>query len=116
MTKQDFISKKQAWAKSFRKYGLILPCAFIYPAIRGFLIDRGLSHSLDAAFCAGFVVVIVGNAIFLLWYFPRSQRKFGLVCPHCGKLLAGQQSSQIVIATGNCVHCGESIFDENTAA
>jgi hypothetical protein len=116
MTKQDFISKKQAWAKSCRKYALILPCAFIYPAIRGFLIESGLSRSLDNTFSTVIAVVFVANAIFIIWYFPRSQRKFGLACPHCHKFLAGQQSSQIVIATGNCGHCGERIFDENTAA
>ncbi len=65
-------------------------------------------------FHAGFIAAVV--FIFALPFLFWGWRRFGqeeqshpvLNCPHCQKSLL---SSQIVIATRNCVHCGQTVFE-----
>ena len=40
----------------------------------------------------------------------RRIRSLNLLCPHCKKPLAGRMG-QIVVATGNCCHCGAKVVD-----
>jgi hypothetical protein len=120
MTKQEFISRYQGWRKSCRKASIPILTILCLAAIVSFGKDKIFEHGmpvwLDNVCALVFIALLAINAIFTVWFIRSQQRRFGLICPCCGKLLAGQQSSaQIVIATGNCVHCGEHIFNENPA-
>ena len=84
---------------------------------KNYLLSHGGPAWIDAASAICFTVMLAFNALFVFRFLQRKQRDFGLVCPHCKKTLMNQQrGSQIVIATGNCIHCGEKIFDEKVAA
>lgn len=59
----------------------------------------------------GLFVFLFGNLALMVWFGKRDQRQYGHRCPSCGKPLIGL-SAQVAIATGNCGHCGESVFFE----
>jgi len=54
-----------------------------------------------------FILVSYGSAV---WCLNRQQKRFGHRCPNCGKRLLGF-TARLAIATGNCGHCGEGVFD-----
>jgi len=50
------------------------------------------------------------SLIFIAQSTKKRVRSLNLLCPHCSKPLAGRMG-QIVIATGNCCHCGAKVLD-----
>lgn len=116
MTKQEFISSQEAMTRCSNKRAIIWVVAFFGALIGGgALIDqiekRGSPAWASAVFLIGMLVVVFGSIGLLMWFVKREQRRFGLLCPSCGKPLVGV-CSQIAIATGNCGHCGERVFSE----
>ena len=61
------------------------------------------------------IVFVIGLPVmlFFLWTADRGYRKYpALVCGHCeGNLY---QSKSVVIATGNCPHCGRRVLADAT--
>jgi hypothetical protein len=72
---------------------------------------KGATHGTRAA-----VVLLpllawsVINLVITAWVTKRRIRVLNLLCPSCGKPLGGRMG-QIVIATGNCCHCGAKVVD-----
>lgn len=62
----------------------------------------GLSTVAFLVFC------VFGGIPLLGWYTHRLAQKLGMDCPHCRKSIAGM--SALVIATGKCGHCGETVL------
>lgn len=62
--------------------------------------------SLILLFAAGFAAA--PNSF---WNVRRRARRHSLICPSCHGLLLGPDG-QIAIASGNCAHCGETVFRE----
>jgi hypothetical protein len=60
-------------------------------------------------FLSVFLICFVGNVV--LWFFMirRSVKKYGLLCPHCGRPLTTR--SPAVLSTGLCSHCERSVVD-----
>jgi hypothetical protein len=54
--------------------------------------------------------LLFGSFVLMLLIAKVRLRKLNLVCPACGKPLAGNPG-QIAIATGNCGHCGSPVFE-----
>jgi hypothetical protein len=115
MTKQEFIVRQKAMTKSSNKwasgflavfFGVLLAIAL---AAR---VDRDKSSVWVQVFCGvAFFGFLIGWIALLAWFAKWQQRRFRVLCPSCDKPLMGV-SSQIAIATGNCGHCGESVFSE----
>jgi hypothetical protein len=64
------------------------------------------SHCLMVALLITWIVGFIA----LHRYDRREKLRLGLLCPHCQKPLL-QFSSQIVVATGRCGHCGTQVLD-----
>ncbi len=121
MTKQDFIARRQAWRKNATKFALLdIVIVFAFggsvAVVKNYVLSHGGPAWIDGACAIGLIVMLACNALFVFRFLKRKQRDFGLVCPHCEKTLIEQQGAQIVIATGNCIHCGEKLFDEKAPA
>ncbi len=80
------------------------------------LAVAGILGSLEikgAAFIGPAVVFLLGAPLMLYGFqrVDRAYRKFpALICPHCQGSLA--RSKPIVIATGNCPHCGREVVTD----
>ena len=117
MTKQEFITKQQAWKKStFIDLAIMLVCYF---ALCGGVIlwkQYRVSHGGPAwvSGCGLFLAVALPIILAVLLY-QRRVRRFGFDCPRCGKSLfggkSGQAAAKIVVASGNCCFCGAKICD-----
>jgi hypothetical protein len=120
MTKQEFIAKQREMTRGANKrsaiwivffFGGLVGCA----ALSGY-IDRHPEEYrwIGAAVGIGLFAFLIANSALMLWFGVRQQRRFGHRCPHCNKALVGF-SVQIAIATGNCGHCGERVFNDHAA-
>jgi len=114
MTKQEFIERQQAWKRhSGRRlaiwtvlwFGLMAGVIWIQTLVSA----RTRANWVEPFFVLLLLAVLIGNLPVLIWYSRRQQRRFGVVCPQCGKPLATSGAS-IVVATGNCAYCGEKIL------
>lgn len=70
---------------------------------------------IQVLYGVAFFGFIFGNLPLLAWFYKRQQRRFQVTCPNCDKPLTGV-SGQIVVATGNCGHCGERVLSDAHAA
>jgi len=120
MTKQEFMSKQKALVQNAnRRLSWWLPVFFglIFaniPLTRYVERNEELTWA-GPALGVGLFVFLIGNLLFLAWFAKRQQKRFGLHCANCGKLLTGA-SAQIAVASGNCGYCGERLFSETPAA
>ncbi len=118
MTKQEFISRQKAMAKSSngRVIGWL---ALLFGVLLGGIpvaryVEKHEELTWIGPLFAIFVFVfLIGNFPLLAWFTKRQQKRFGLLCPACARPLIGV-SAQIAIATGNCGHCGARVFGETT--
>jgi hypothetical protein len=114
MTKDEFDSKRNA----LNRYGFIM--ALLWVAGFGFFIlwpyfatGKMDMHWTSPLFQTCFVIYFLGGPILMLWLGIRWQKRFGAVCPKCGKLfLSNKISAKNVRDTGKCIHCGETIISE----
>jgi hypothetical protein len=119
MTKQEFISRQKAMTQSSNKRMIGWLVVFFGVLLGGVPLSRYVEQHeeltwLGPVFGIGLFVFLIGNLPLLAWFAKRQQRRFGIYCPSCGKPLVGL-SAQVVIATGHCGHCGESVFSETKA-
>lgn len=118
MTKHEFIAKQREMTRGANKrsaisivffFGGLIGCA----ALSGY-IDRHAEEYrwISAAVGIGLFVFLIANVALILWFGLRQQRSLGHRCPHCNKALVGI-GVQLAIATGNCGHCGERVFNDD---
>lgn len=117
MTKQEFIARQKALVARGRKWGIAWCVLFLVLTLGGIAVGDYLdSDTTPACFRIGFGVAffafLLGTVPWLLWFFKNQQRQFGLLCPSCGKALGAMGA--IVIASGNCGHCGERVLSETS--
>ena len=118
MRKQELISKQKELARSSTKRlivcFLLLTCFVmaIVPLSRYFAKHEDLSW-INRVLGPCFPVVLMVTMVLLFLLEMRQRRQLGVSCPKCGKPLVGA-SAQVAIATGNCGHCGEEVFDDGS--
>jgi chromate transport protein ChrA len=124
MTKQEFISKEQAYKKISGKGAVIAVLCVIAVSI---ILMGGLAATLYARslvkneWLAIFVTAGVAGIVFFIplsisirlltrWIYVRLMR-LGLVCTGCGLQFLGQ-SARVVLKTGKCGRCCKKILDD----
>jgi len=115
MTRKSFIERQQAATRESSRVNLFWMIIFF-----GVIIGNALwatspgNHKSQAWMNTVYTPLFIGFVLLqlplMIWYSKRCTRKFGLLCPSCGKPLTGS-TAQIAIATGNCGHCGSSILN-----
>lgn len=114
MTLNEFKTALQAYRKQELMALLFFFVGFVGLSLpASFIAERAKTMGFDI-WCI--LVAIIGFPLFggLMFYclgrLPQKRmRRLGLVCPACQKPLIGF-SSQIVVATGKCGHCGSQVL------
>jgi DNA-directed RNA polymerase subunit RPC12/RpoP len=127
MTRQEFISKQQAYKNISGKGAVIAVslvfgfsilvvsfCVFI-SVVRDHLKTVWIQYAVTAILSTALAIFVLVSFQLLVRHFRLRMIKFGLICTGCGAPLVGA-SSRAAIATGNCRRCGKKIIDEIPAA
>lgn len=127
MTKQDFVSRVQAYKNISGKRAVVAVLNIFAVAA---ISMAGIAATVYAKteIKNQWVSVTVTLAAFSVWisilavcyqFFVRSLRRklwrLGLFCPGCGGLFLNQ-TARAVLATGSCARCGKKILDEKADA
>ena len=75
----------------------------------GAVNENTANSRLSGALLLGFIALVYCGLIPTSILVKRFQRRTGLECPGCKKLLAGVHA-QITMASGRCGHCGAVII------
>ena len=115
MTKDDFVTRQHAAKREENVVSVIWLIVFFAALIGNIPLAKWMDHHRSAAWIqvlygSLFFGFLIGNLVVLFWVTKRRARKFGILCPGCGKPLT-QVAGQIAVATGNCGHCGAKLFD-----
>lgn len=73
-------------------------------------IER-LSPRVQAIIFMGALLSFVFTMPLALWLITREQRRLGLMCPQCQKLMMGTVG-MFVMTTGRCGHCGHKVLTD----
>ncbi len=127
MTKQEFISKVQAF-KNISAKGAIVAVLSVFAVAAICMAGIAAMVYAKTEIKNQWVSVPITLAAFCVWIsilgicyqlFIRSLKfkllRLDLVCPGCGSLFLGRAASAVV-ATGNCVRCGKKILDDKADA
>ena len=114
MTRKSFIERQQAATRESSRVNLFWMIIFFGVIIGNALWATSLvNHKsqawMNTVYAPLFIGFVLLNLPLMIWYSKRCTRKFGLLCPFCGKPLTGS-TGQIAIATGNCGHGGSAIL------
>ena len=117
MTKQAFIARQRAMEAAASKRGLKWVVVFFGSVACAIPIAKFIETHSDYSWLApvvaiGFFVFLFGSVGWMILVMRRQHKKFGLLCPNCGKALVGT-SSAVATATGNCGCCGEAVFEQS---
>jgi hypothetical protein len=115
MTKDDFVLRQTVAKREENKVSIILLVVLFGGLIGLGSLAPWMDHhrsvvSIQVAYGVSIFGFMIGNMIFLVWGIRRRARQYGHNCPVCGKPLVGF-AAQIAIASGNCGHCGQPVFD-----
>ena len=112
MTKREFISRRDSFKNrtaiaSLVMFAVLMASAFALAHFNG---EGSDSPPFIRLLVASILIACLLGAIPALTCFNhRLAKNMGLACPHCQKLISGM--SAIVITTGKCGHCGETVLD-----
>src|SRR5262245_38102318 len=113
MTKRRFIEN----AKSARRSGIAMRWVVVLIAAAGMIANEPIQQwvaqqPLVVQMLHGLLLIaaFLSLACFGFWFDRRLLRKYGLACTNCRKSLT-EMSGQIVVATGNCGHCGSRVLE-----
>ena len=115
MTLEQFKTSIQTYRKSeLWSVAGLMAAMFAFAAPMAYVAERSRETGFDAL-CWLIVGVCFPIFAFLAFYsaarYPqRRMRALGLLCPACQKMLVGF-SSQVVVATGRCGHCGAQVLE-----
>lgn len=110
MTKEQFIRKLADFEKRDRRFNLIHIMIFISLLIVSIPLSYYIPASYNTLFIVALLVLLIGNAVFMLSRGLNDATPEGLICRSCKGGLLGSQG-KLAITTGNCGHCGEQAFD-----
>jgi ribosomal protein S27E len=117
-TKKEFIRKQKAMASSSNKWSVGSLVVFLGILLANVPLAKFIDHQktviwIQVLYSVGFFGFLIGNVPLMMWFRKRQQRRLGVQCPNCGAPLLVHVSAQIVIATGNCGHCGAQILHDS---
>jgi hypothetical protein len=117
MTRKEFSSKFDEYMRAGRWQGLLIPCALVvflivFVLTPNFLRDRMGIEVPDSVSAIILLLILVGFTIGLLFLGRSRLRRFGLLCPACGRNLADVEARRKVLLTGNCPKCQNKVLDE----
>jgi hypothetical protein len=116
MTRDEFVDRLKALRREALKF---LPvCLIVYLGALAAVgpAERWLEKHPSTAWMANLVlpaviVLIFCNVAFLKWDVKRRLRKYGLLCPACGKPLT-KPAVKLEGFTGKCGSCGAVVFED----
>ena len=124
MTKQEFISRHQAFKRISGKEA-VFAVLFILSLgalggsvgplaayLRSHVESFRLQHFVNGIVMLFSIAFIITGFAFMLRRVKLRMERFGLVCPGCGRQLIGGSLAKTVIATGCCSQCGKKLIDE----
>jgi hypothetical protein len=113
MTRDELISRQRAMAVSSDHWALgyfVMYFAFLLACWRvATYMDDQAARWLRTLFGIVVISVLFGSIPLLFWFRKWQLRRFGVVCPSCGKPLVGAPG-QTALATGSCAHCKEKVL------
>ena len=114
MTRREFIAREQAASREERWFCAVWLVSFFAllcgsVPLTAWLSDKGAPAWIAMLGIVGLFVFLFGNLLLLHVLNRARMKKHGLFCPYCRGPLRGS-SAQTAIATGNCGHCGNSLF------
>jgi hypothetical protein len=116
MTKNDFISRQRAAKREENIVSIVWIVIFFAVLLANVPLSSWFDRNKPAVWIKVTYLCLIfgffiGNLVLMIWSAKRRYRKFGLHCPACDKPLT-HVAGQIAIATGNCGHCGVSLFEQ----
>jgi hypothetical protein len=78
--------------------------------IKAVLVPTFSPAQADAFARAPTGVAVIAMIVSLFLLGRRTERRYGIACPNCGKALAALK--HIVIASRNCPHCGARVIEK----
>ena len=121
MTRKEFSSKYDA----FMRYGSRQVILITLPVLGLIVATVLLSDSIEQQYGIGAANIFTGMMLLLstvgfaagaLWLNRRFVRRFGLLCPGCGRQLTDKPSHRKVLLAGHCPKCQSKVFDEERAS
>jgi NADH:ubiquinone oxidoreductase subunit 6 (subunit J) len=112
MTKQEFIKRRDSLRNRSAVLGLFAFAVMMGSLVLAVHIGEGHKDwplAVRVPALGILLLLFFGSVPALLVYTHRLERRAGLICPHCAKVIS--RISTIVIATNNCGYCGETVFD-----
>lgn len=114
MTREEFITKSlraqkllswAAWAWMAWFIGVMGLVTFLLPHEY-----RSKPVFQDWRLAVGSLGHLIVSVVLLFWGIGLLSRRYGVTCPGCGKVII---SSQVVIASANCGHCGDRVLEND---
>ena len=120
MTKSELIARQSKLKRSAATGTIAFLVIFIGVLIGNrwlaLFMDRGdrplALHILYGICFFGFLVAALWFAI---WSAQRRDRRFGMMCPTCGKTISGVLA-HIAVASDRCGYCGTRLFPDDPKA
>ena len=113
MTRQEFISKNKALRRTLRYAGLGFGTVILALVI-GFgtyLHEAEPPDPIPTYLMTVLFAVLMSFVAAMDWMLHRLHKRYGLVCPSCGRTLT-EVSAQIAVASGNCGWCGAKLLED----
>jgi len=109
MDKAKFIKTKKILEKK-KKISLVI--LFLWSILCFFAIASSIILLPESnATTIGGIAYFMVSAFIYGYYEIHITKKLGMVCPSCQKPFH-EQERKLVLAAGNCPHCGEPVFNE----
>ena len=115
MTRQEFQQKEKSWRRTDLVEGLVLLAVIVANLPISGLLNRLDNPWISIPYYVTFFGVLIGGIPVIYWRQLRQLRKLGLACPFCNTPFS-DNIRPVVLATGNCVSCGKSVFDAGSEA
>jgi hypothetical protein len=126
MTKQEFISRKQAYQNISGKEAVIailLLFLFVFlivgawdplcEFVESHVKPANIGNAVSVAIKIIVVLFVMGSFRLLVLFLKFRMKQFGLICTGCGKSLMGKDEVE-VMSTGLCGYCGTKVLDDVT--
>jgi hypothetical protein len=126
VTKQEFISRKQAYQNISGKGAMIavlLLFLFVFlivgvwdplcEFVESHLKPVSIGNAVSVAIKVIVILFVIGSFRLLVLFLKSRMKQFGLICTDCGKPLMGKGEVE-VMSTGLCGYCGAKVLDDVT--
>lgn len=110
MTKAEFIERRERFERYSKRFDWIYSAAFMALLIANIPFAKSIPKEYNILYLVLFFGFLFGNLWLIVWLAKSRVKKFGMTCPNCSKPLT-QTAGQLLVVTGQCCHCGTTLFD-----